>query len=211
MVSLKINTLLAYYIYLTGYPMPVEKNKPDEMFEIAANMFRLHGYCDTDIDDISKKCSVNLSLMREIFNTKTNVALEIMSHIQNHFDFEILIHAYDKKLPAYIRIESLSKAIEDYFIKCNGGCVFIKFSIEQMNKDDAFVEPIKRYFDSLNDAYKEIFLEVYQPDQAVEVASRVVSDLQGALIMMRVDGDIWPLQQFTERLLTRLRADMSHM
>jgi TetR/AcrR family transcriptional regulator, transcriptional repressor for nem operon len=186
--------------------MQLEQIQSYAIIEAAAELFRSNGYSETNVDDISKQCSIKINNIHHIFEDKIDIAFAVMNHIQLLFDSNILVNAYDKLCSPETRLINLNKAIEEYFIANSGGCVFINFCIEKMNKNTAFVEPIKRYFDSLRNAYLEILETLYQPAEAKLMADDFVADLQGALIMMRVTGGSWPIRRLSDRFLATMQS-----
>ena len=81
------------------------------------------------------------------------------------------------------------------------------FCLEGIGRNEAFKEPIQRYFNSLNKAYLNILIGIYKPAEARLVADEFVADLQGALIMLRVTGESWPIRRLSERFLERCKLE----
>jgi TetR/AcrR family transcriptional regulator, transcriptional repressor for nem operon len=110
-----------------------------------------------------------------------------------------------KQLRQGIEFIKLNDNIKEYFINSKGGCIFINFCLEGIlegiREREGFKEPIERYFKSLNEAYRYILSGIYTSDEAQIVEDEFVADLQGALIMMRVTGESWPIQRLSERFL----------
>ncbi|ACB97374.1 TetR/AcrR family transcriptional regulator [Beijerinckia indica] len=185
-------------------------NQAKQILAVATSLFRSDGYAATDIEEISARCSVVPQEIYDIFENKAMLALAVMDYIQNLFDTQILNYAYDKQVSAHERMTNLNKAIEAYFTNSKGGCIFINFGIEQMHREPIFVEPIKRYFLSLKEAYTAILLDRYGAEEALEIADTLVADLQGALIMVRINGDIWPIQRLTDRFQVHLQQGGSN-
>lgn len=164
------------------------------------------GFTCPDISNISPQLHVDLS-EHLIIKNKAYLAIEAMNYVQDIFDSEILACAYDESVPPIDRIVVLNKKIENYFIKSKGGCIFVSFCMDGLGENEEFHGPIQRYFNSLNDAYKNILKCICEPEQAQLIADEFVADLQGALIMMRVTGACWPIQRLSERFIGRCKLE----
>lgn len=173
----------------------------------AAAMFQSDGYAAVNIDAIFKEYNIDAQLILDLFENKAVMTLSIVAYIQDIFDKNILIYAYDKTTPSPERLVRLHQALEDYFAKNKGACLFINFGIEQMHRNSMFTGPIWHYFSSLKNAYSAILEDQYPFEEAQEIADIFVANLQGALIMARINGTIWSVQRLTKRFLQKLHAN----
>jgi len=186
--------------------MNIERELIKEIIIAATEIFRQKGFYCPDISNISPQLPVDFS-EHFIIKNKAYLAIEAMNYVQDIFDSEILVCAYDESMLPIDRIIVLNKNIESYFIKSNGGCIFVSFCMEGLRENEEFQRPIQRYFNSLNDAYRNILKGICEPERAQLIADEFVADLQGALIMMRVTGACWPIQRLSERFISRCKLE----
>jgi AcrR family transcriptional regulator len=190
--------------------MQSETNRFDDILEVAEALFRAKGYKATSMNDVAEACCIHKASLYYHFAGKEQLALAVMTSVQEHFDSSIFNYAYDQRITCDVRLLQMNKAVESFFSVKDCGCLFSNFAIEQMELAPAFVKPIRRYFDSWSNAYSAIFSCVYKVNVARSLASDFASDLQGALIMMRVTGDKKPMLRLSERLTKALTVGLRH-
>ena len=178
-----------------------------DIIVVAADLFKKHGFYKEDLPAISRAVAINISDVQMIFENKVALAIAVMAYVQDIFDSSILVPAYDETITIQARIIKLNHNMEEYFINSSGGCVFVNLCLEGIGRNEAFKEPIQRYFNSLNKAYLNILIGIYKTAAAQLVADEFVADLQGALIMLRVTGEIWPIRRLSERFLKRCKLE----
>ena len=184
--------------------MIVKMHHSNDVITVAALLFREKGYYGTSMNDIAEKSGIPEQAIHERFTSKEELAIAVMTKIQEYFDKDVLIHAYDGNLLPKDRVIKINDLLSDYFSVDKSGCVFVNFAIETMGSIPIFVASIRRYFDSLTEAYKAIFSHCYDPDAAHALAKDFVCDLQGALVLMRVTGTNRPLRRISERTIQAL-------
>ncbi|HEY8095034.1 MAG TPA: TetR/AcrR family transcriptional regulator [Methylobacter sp.] len=189
--------------------MQSEATRSDDIIEVATLLFRMKGYHATSLHDVAESCRMQKGSLYYHFSGKEKLAFAVMIAVQAYFDKFILNYAYEGSLLPQERITNINDALMKYFTADNNGCVFVNFSIEIADSIPAFVAPIRRYFESWENAYQAVFRQIYEADRAKALAEDFVSDLQGALIMSRITGTDVPLQRLSARLLQAFQTDLS--
>jgi len=188
--------------------MAIEVSRSDDILSGAALLFRAKGYHATSMNDVAEICRIQKPSLYHHFASKEDLALAVMEQTQSYFDSYIFKYAYDEALSPEHKVLKLNQALEEYFSIENSGCVFVNFAIEAMDSMMQFVEPIRHYFDTWYKAYRAIFGAIYKPEELEALADSYVSDLQGALIMMRVTGTDAPLRRLSARLFRAVHSDL---
>jgi AcrR family transcriptional regulator len=78
--------------------MIVKTHHSNDVIMVAALLFREKGYYGTSINDIAKKSGISEQAIHDIFTSKEALAIAVMTKIQEYFDKNVLIHAYDGNL-----------------------------------------------------------------------------------------------------------------
>jgi TetR/AcrR family transcriptional regulator, transcriptional repressor for nem operon len=185
-----------------------EYNRSGDILTAAELLFRTKGYKATSMNDVADMCRMQKPSLYHHFAAKEQLALAVMAAVQERFDTSIFSYAHDQTLPCDARLLKMNKAVEQFFSVENGGCLFSNLAIEQMDSIPAFAEPIRHYFDSWVNAFCAIFSPVYGATAAKSLATDFTSDLQGALIMMRVTKGNKPLLRLSARLHQTLRVGL---
>jgi AcrR family transcriptional regulator len=186
--------------------MKVEISRSDDIVSVATLLFRAKGYHATSMTDVADRCRIQKPSLYYHFASKEDLALAVMSETQAYFDSYLFRYACDGTLSPQRRLLKITQTLEKYFSIEHSGCVFANFAIETMDSIPDFVAPIRHYFDCWSKSYQAIFNTIYGKDDVKALADSFVSDLQGALIMMKVTGTDAPLRRLSARLLRAAHA-----
>ncbi|WP_156898037.1 TetR family transcriptional regulator [Methylocapsa acidiphila] len=176
----------------------------DDIIAVAAVLFTEIGYRTTSLSDISDRCLIGTCKQSELFKDKEALALEVLAAAQLRLDTLVFCHAYSNTTVIQSKLVEMYNASRLLFVNDKSNYVFVTFIIENLHRVSPFATPINNYIDSCNAAYYAVFSAIYADVKAQSLACDFVSDLQGALIMMRVSGSVEPLRQLFKRSLRML-------
>jgi len=168
--------------------MSKDSNRLDDILSAAEYLFRSNGYRGTSMSDVSELCKITKPALYHYFASKEDIALAVMERTQNYFDRNVFIHAYNENISCVDRLDLIKYAVDNVFSEYAGGCIFSIFAIEQIDVNTSFVAPINYYFSCWKSAYIHILSGTYEQETAIALSDDFVSDLHGALMMMRVLG-----------------------
>jgi TetR/AcrR family transcriptional regulator, transcriptional repressor for nem operon len=191
--------------------MHQDENRLNEILSAAELLFRSKGYHSTSMADVAEVCHFQKAALYYHVSSKEELSLAVMTKVQAFFDNSVFIYAYDKSFKPQSRLLKFNNAVKKYYLTGSGGCLFASFAIEQIDTIPAFVVPIRKYFNSWSNAYKSIFVDVYNSEEAQAIAEGFVSDLQGALVMFRVTQDPKHLIRLFNRSTLALHPDRSRI
>ncbi len=152
-------------------------------------LYRLKGYHSTSMDDVAQECNIRKPSLYHHFASKEALGLAVLDRVQEHFEVRVFRHAYDESLSPQKRMARLTHATEKYFFAGEGGCVVGNFALETIDQNPAFIELIRKYFDTWAAAIAHLLVTVMPIKAARRLASQYVADIQGAIMMMRVYRD----------------------
>ena len=181
--------------------MGIHKTDRDEVVASALYKFRVNGYHKTSMADIGAGCGLLKGSIYHYFPSKEALAEAALAQVIDENQQRIFSLAYTDR-PAKERLEAFAQALHDCFIHREGGCLFGNLALEVTNSVPAFASPIRRYFDDWSAALAHVLEAEHGAERARDMARDSVSQTQGAIMLMRVDGDPAP---FT-RAIAQLRA-----
>jgi len=189
--------------------MQTQGSTLDNILNVAESLFRTKGYHATSVNEIVDLCGINKATLYHYFVSKEALALRVMDQTQECFDNYVFSCAYDETMPASSRLKKMNTNILEFLSIDKGGCLFTNLAIEQLEFVPTFVMPVRRYFETWTNAYRTIFSLVHGAEAARLLAHDFVSDLTGALIMMRVSGNNTPLLRLFARSYEALETGQS--
>jgi TetR/AcrR family transcriptional regulator, transcriptional repressor for nem operon len=178
----------------------------DTIVSAASNLIHEHGFSSISINDIASSCS---ELNKHVINTfvsKEEIVIYFINNVQLYIDMNILCIAYDETISPGRRVLKLNKALEEFFTLDTNWLSLIKLTIESVDSVPIFSSPIRNLFQSLVNAYREIFETAYSHAEARYLAEDFAAELQGAFIMMRVTGTNHAVRRLSARLIQLLNA-----
>ncbi|MDH5367987.1 MAG: TetR/AcrR family transcriptional regulator [Cyclobacteriaceae bacterium] len=171
-------------------------NTRDFIIAKAAELFNLHGYNGCSMSDIMKATHLKKGGIYNYFKSKDEIAVEAFN-----YSYKKIIERFRSKLD-YDKssVEKLFSIIEVYasFISkplMKGGCPIFNTAVDATDNHPALKERAKKGIDSLQ---KYIEIKVEEGIECGEfktncepskIASLMIINLEGAIIMSRVHGN----------------------
>ena len=167
----------------------VAKNiNKEQLIQKACHLFRVKGYCSTSIADIAAACQLSKASIYYHVPSKSALLLMVVSHFHQYCRENIFNIAYDEGLPMEQRLGVFVKALEDFYINSEGGCLMSNLVVEADAIGSEVVHCVDNYFQDLLKALCHLLLPIYQ-DKADRVARTFVAQFQGSILLKRVFAD----------------------
>lgn len=171
----------------------------------AIDLFRLRGYHNTSMSDIADACGLIKGSLYHHFKNKEELAIHAIEKVHQFFHDEIFSIAYDTSLSSAERFKSMILKTETFFLSRDGGCLMGNLALEIIDTVPGFREGLQRYFFEWNDSFTNIYLDKLQEKTARIKAEKAVSEIQGAIMMMRVFNDSGIFTQINKNLLNEFK------
>ena len=171
----------------------------------ALQLFKRHGYHNTTMADVGKAAGLLKGSIYYYFDGKEQLAVETMRRVRDSSSRQIFSLAYDESRPSRERLANLTQAVEDYFIDSEGGCLMGNLALETLNTLPQFAQLIRAYFTEWRQALAHLLRSQYEEEWAWQLAQDAVARIEGAIMMMRVDGDPAVLRRANREIATWLR------
>lgn len=169
--------------------MAIHKTDRDHVIHSALTLFRVQGYHNTSMSDISAACGLLKGSIYHYFASKQDLALAALDRVIAEGKERLFTAAADETVPAGERLDTLAAAIEQYFIGREGGCLMGNLALELGGSVPAFAQRIRRYFDCWEAALSHLLAMRYGPARASELAQDAIARIQGAIMMMGIHQD----------------------
>jgi TetR/AcrR family transcriptional repressor of nem operon len=167
----------------------MKKTDRDAIIDAALNLFRVNGYHNTSMADISAACGLLKGSIYHYFEGKKELALAALDRVIVDSREKLFRPALDPELPAKLRLETLAARVERFFLGKQGGCVMGNLALEVGDAIPEFRERIGTYFEDWKQALAALLAERHGDERARELAEDTVARVQGAIMIMGISKD----------------------
>ncbi|MUG97186.1 TetR family transcriptional regulator [Scytonema sp. UIC 10036] len=179
----------------------------EKILQQAAELFNQHGYAGASIADIMRVTGLQKGGIYNHFQSKDDLALQA-------FDFAIaqIKQRYRTILRSKYHAVDRLQAIVDVFRSnidnpiIKGGCPILNTAIESDDTHPALRERAKQAMDSWREMVSQIIQkgiergEIRPTVNIDEIATIMISSLEGAVMMSKLYGDLIYLERVTQHL-----------
>jgi TetR/AcrR family transcriptional repressor of nem operon len=173
----------------------MKKTDRDAVIDAALTLFRMNGYHNTSMAEISASCGLLKGSIYHYFPGKKELAVAALDRVIAETREKLFRPALDSSVPAEIRLANLAERVERYFIGREGGCVMGNLALEVGDAIPEFQERIRIYFKDWNEALATLLATRHGRARAEEMAEDIVARVQGAIMMLGVNKDERPLRR----------------
>jgi AcrR family transcriptional regulator len=185
--------------------MAVKKTDREALLDAALTLFRVQGYHNTSMADIGKASGLLKGSIYHYFPGKKELAMAALDRVIDEVREKLFKYADDGETPAAERLEKLAEAAERYFIERDGGCIMGNLALEVGDSIPEFAQRIRIYFDEWRAALIELLQEKYGKAKAADLAEDTIARVQGAIMMMGVEGNPAALRRASRDTVALLR------
>jgi len=186
--------------------MPVQKVTRDEILQKAMVVFKRQGFHRTTMDDLARACGLLKGSFYYYFRSKEELMRAILESVNAYNQTHVFAIAYEDALPAGERLSRLLDKLLHELLRTEGGCLMGNLVLETALVSDEFRAPLQTHFTNALAALAHIYRTVYPDEQARDLARQVAADLQGSLLLWKLDGDDHQLFRCRDRALNLLQA-----
>ncbi len=156
----------------------------------AAQLFVKKGYSGASLSEIAAVCNIKKSSLFHHFVSKEAIALETIAMVKRYCDDNIFQSVYSTGLSLEERKKKFLEGSQHFFCERIDNNALVGFlGIALVDVAEAFNAPVKQYFDAWQSAISRLLEEQVDANRAQKLATALVSQLQGALLMWRVYQD----------------------
>ena len=165
----------------------------------ATRVFRARGYRNTSLADLAAATGLTKGAFYHHFRDKAAVMAAVLAEATAYAKTEVFARVADEGLGLDERLGAMVSGAERLFAGGPGGCLFANTALETSGVDDRFLPLVRAFVDAWRDALASLARDAGHaaPEAAAE---RVVADVEGAIVLMRLYGD----RAYLDRALARV-------
>lgn len=169
--------------------MPKQKTDPQDIIKTALNIFLEQGYHKTSMADIANETGLLKGSLYHHFNSKQDLMKAIIKSVHDWYRREIFSISDDQKLTTDEKVKALIHASEEIFFTRRGGNFMTNIALETLNVVPEFTTLIRSFFKDWVNCVENVFAEKMPRKTAVQLARQVISEIEGAVMMMEIFDD----------------------
>lgn len=185
--------------------MPKKKISRDFILNQALKIFSEKSYYNATMADIADACGILKGSMYHYYPSKEDLMKAVLKQVHHYFNQEVFCYAYDDELSGEDKLYKMGKATQKWLVDSERGQIMGNIGVETARLIPEFSELIKLFFDDWVAALTRAFLHKYSEERAREVAEQCVSEIEGAVMMMRIYNEPRFLNDTFHRVLRRIR------
>ncbi|GIV33990.1 MAG: hypothetical protein KatS3mg031_1525 [Chitinophagales bacterium] len=184
--------------------MPKQKVNKEYVVHQALKMFRKKSYHQCTMADIGEAVGLLKGSIYHYFSSKEELMKEVMIYVHKFFKDQVFVHAYDKNLPARVRLEKMIQVAEHVFLGPENGNIMGNIGLETAHVNPEFQELIQVFFKQYMKALKTIYAETYPEEKAQELAEQAMAEMEGSLMLSRIFNKKDYFLKANRRILERM-------
>jgi TetR/AcrR family transcriptional repressor of nem operon len=187
----------------------------EKILEVASQLFHKKGYQQTSVDEILEKSRVTRSNFYYHFKSKEELALEVLDMRIKQFEADVIASNLGQiSLSPKKRLHRLYDRVIAFHqgLKCSGGCPFGNLAIEMSDVNEKFRKRLSEFFKRWEEAIESCIREGIEKGdfrgdiEPSFVAGLILSQLEGAIMMVKTHKTIEPLSIGAQTILKLLEA-----
>lgn len=185
--------------------MPKKRISREFILNQALKIFSEKSYYNATMADIAEVCGILKGSMYHYYPSKAALMKEVLKQVHHYFNKEVFHYAYEADLSGEEKLYKMGKATHKWLIDTEKGQIMGNIGVETARLVPEFSELIKLFFDDWIEALTQAFKHKYSEEKAREVAEQCVSEIEGAVMMMRIYNEARFLTDAFHRVLGRIR------
>lgn len=185
--------------------MPKKRISRDFILNQALKIFSEKSYYNATMADIADACGILKGSMYHYYPSKEDLMKEVIKQVHYNFNQDVFHYAYDENMDGEEKLYKMGKATHKWLVDNEKGQIMGNIGVETARLIPEFSQLIKLFFDDWIAALTRVFLHKYSEERAREVAEQCVSEIEGAVMMMRIYNEPRFLTDTFHRVLRRIR------
>lgn len=187
----------------------------EKVTQVATQLFHEKGYQTTTVDELLEASGVTKSNFYYHFKSKEELALKILDVRMKQFESEVILSTLGEiSLSPKKQLQRFYDRIANFHrdLKCKYGCPFGNLALEMSDVSEKFRKRLSAFFKNWEKAIEECVHEgvvrgEFRRDINPKLAAGVIlSQLEGAIMMVKTHKTLEPLTAGAEAVLKLLEA-----
>ncbi|MFA0964175.1 TetR/AcrR family transcriptional regulator [Roseivirga sp. BDSF3-8] len=184
--------------------MAARKIKKEELLEKSAEIIRKKGYFGTSMDELAKACGLYKASFYYYYPSKEELVCAILAYYLEEIERQ-LSELFNREL---CRPE-LKKQLLDLYLNWSGegnkGHLFAIIGIETAQTSNELRVAIRQAYRLWLQYFTRILQGAYLEVEADAIANQMIIELEGAVTLSRIMGDLTYVQDTTSKITKRMR------
>ncbi|MCW5922725.1 MAG: TetR/AcrR family transcriptional regulator [Saprospiraceae bacterium] len=177
--------------------MPITKIEKRDLLRRCWEVFNRHGYYGTSVSMLAEATGLGKSGLMHHYTSKESLMGAVVEYALDELRSYVLAVAQED-LPPEQRLEKLLRRQNRLAKYERRGCFFANTALET-GREGLFNEQIQTIFAEWQDTVSHILSEVMPPEEATEMAYRLLLEYEGSVTMYKLTGDEQHLERFVAR------------
>jgi TetR/AcrR family transcriptional repressor of nem operon len=187
----------------------------EKIIKVAARLFHKNGYQITTVDEIAETTGVTKSNLYYHFRSKEELALKSLDSRMKQFESEVILSTLaDISLSPKKRLQRFYDRVSNFHrdLKCRYGCPFGNLAIEMSDVSEKFRKRLSYFFRNWEGAIEKCINEGISEGEfrhdinPTLVAQLILSQVEGAIMMVKTHKTLQPLTAGSEAVLKLLES-----
>ncbi len=179
--------------------MPTRKTTKEEIIFACSKVFREKGYYNSSVADLAAACGISKGLFYHHYKNKEELMIEAIKFIHQFIKEKLFSVAFSDETAKY-RVSKLIAVCMKVFVSDMCGCFIGNTVLETASSDPKFKPYLKQFFKDWKHAMIVILKDNIVNEKPEDLADKVIVDIEGSLMLMRLYDDPGYLKKSFERL-----------
>ncbi|MCT9977600.1 TetR/AcrR family transcriptional regulator [Acinetobacter sp. I-MWF] len=184
--------------------MRPQKLTPEQMLNTCALQFKAHGYAGTSMEMLAKACGLSKASFYYYYPNKQALLMQILAHTHLYLNQSLFKLEDFAVVDANQQFQIIHDKAVHFFSYEIKGCLVGILSLEASHISLEVLEKIREIFQDWQNALYQLFQQKMDQADAKILAKISVADYEGAILMYRLNNDLFYLNQVKARISQQL-------
>ena len=189
--------------------MRPQKLSREQILNRCALQFKTHGYAATSMGMLAKACGLTKASFYYYYASKEALLMDVLELTQQYLNTHLFKLGEHRTLCVVEHFEQIHECAVQFFSYGVKGCLVGILSIEALYQSGNKKKKIRSIFKDWEMAFYQFFKVQLSDHEAQILAKQSVADYEGAILMYRLNDDIFYLDQVKLRILKQLHMQPS--
>ena len=184
--------------------MRPQKLSREQILNISALQFKRYGYAATSMEILAKACGLSKASFYYYYPSKEALLMDVLELTRQYLNTHLFRHCLEDGVCISQQFEQMHERAIRFFSDEVKGCLIGIISIEARYQSAEILEKIRAIFQDWEMAFYQLFKMQLAEQEAKILAKQSLADYEGAILMYRLDDELFYLDQVKQRILKQL-------
>lgn len=184
--------------------MRPQKLSREQILKTCALQFKRHGYAATSMEILAQACGLSKASFYYYYPSKEALLMDVLELTRQYLNTHLFKLNQQDEISISQQFEQMHERAIQFFSDEVKGCLIGIISIEARYQSEQIVEKIRLIFQDWQMAFYQLFKMQLAEHEAQVLAKQSLADYEGAILMYRLNDDLFYLDQVKQRILKQL-------